>query len=62
MPDAPAGTDQSFDLAEDGSRPLQAADFGFSDVDGDGMAEVLVASTPPTARSTCRRVHRDDRR
>ncbi|MET0272594.1 MAG: hypothetical protein ABW360_06355, partial [Phenylobacterium sp.] len=38
--DAPAGADKTITMGEDTSRTLTAADFGFTDVDGDILASV----------------------
>ncbi len=44
---APSGADKTVSLAEDASRILVAADFGFSDPDtGDALAAVKVATLP----------------
>ncbi len=46
--DAPSGTDNTIGLTEDGSHGFNAADFGFSDPDGDAFQAVTI-STLPTA-------------
>jgi VCBS repeat-containing protein len=48
--DAPAGSDTTVTVLEDGTKSFSAADFGFSDVDGDALAAVVI-STLPTAGS-----------
>ena len=44
--DAPAGTDATLTLAEDGSRAFSAADFGFSDGDGGSLLAVKITTLP----------------
>nr|WP_246506578.1 Ig-like domain-containing protein [Kistimonas asteriae] len=44
--DAPVATDNTFTLAEDNSYTFSAADFGFSDVDGDSLHAVTITQTP----------------
>jgi len=48
--EAPAGTDKTVTIDEDSSKTFSAADFGFSDVDGNSLAAVKI-STLPTAGS-----------
>ena len=42
--DPPSGTDDTLSVDEDGSLPLLAADFGFSDPDSDQLLEVQINS------------------
>jgi hypothetical protein len=49
---APAGTNATLTLLEDGSRVLRAADFGFSDIDGDGLAAVRITTLPTAGALT----------
>lgn len=44
--DAPAGTDTTLTVVEDGSYVLSIADFGFSDVDGNAFAAVFIDQVP----------------
>ncbi len=44
--DAPAGTNATITLVEDTPRTLTAADFGYSDLEGDAFAGVRIASLP----------------
>ncbi|HWK51260.1 MAG TPA: Ig-like domain-containing protein, partial [Steroidobacter sp.] len=44
--DAPVATDSSATVLEDGSHIFSASDFGFSDVEGDGLAAVIITSLP----------------
>ncbi|RZJ31999.1 MAG: hypothetical protein EON85_02480, partial [Brevundimonas sp.] len=45
--DAPAGSDATFELTEDGAHVFAAADFGFSDLDeGDAFAGVVFTTLP----------------
>ncbi|MGV3482126.1 MAG: beta strand repeat-containing protein, partial [Sphingobium sp.] len=44
--DAPSGTDHTATLLEDGSYTFAAADFGFSDVDGDSFSGVRFTTLP----------------
>ncbi|MDB5696105.1 MAG: tandem-95 repeat protein, partial [Sphingomonas bacterium] len=45
--DAPAGTDATYTFAEDGSRTLSVADFGFIDsADNNGFTGVLITTLP----------------
>ena len=43
---APTGADRTVTLPEDGSHTFSAADFGFSDGDGDTLASVTIATVP----------------
>ncbi|MGF6690620.1 VCBS repeat-containing protein [Metapseudomonas resinovorans] len=43
---APTGADKSISVLEDGSRVLTAADFGFSDSDGDSLLAVKITTLP----------------
>lgn len=43
---APAGTDKTVTILEDGSRTFSAADFGFSDKDGNSMTAVIITNLP----------------
>ncbi|OWJ92434.1 hypothetical protein B6S59_20575 [Pseudomonas sp. A46] len=43
---APSGTNATLGLLEDGSRVLTAADFGFSDGDGDSLLAVKITTLP----------------
>ena len=44
--DAPTGTDGRFTVAEDGAHTFSAADFGFSDVEGNAFLAVQVTTLP----------------
>jgi VCBS repeat-containing protein len=44
--DAPAGTDGTVTILEDGVKTFAASDFGFSDVDGNSLAAVKISSLP----------------
>ena len=44
--DAPSGTDKAISVAEDGSYVFTIADFGFTDVDGNQLLEVVLSTTP----------------
>ena len=44
--DAPEGTDKTITMLEDGFHTFSAAEFGFSDVDGDSMRAVKITSLP----------------
>ena len=44
--DAPAGTSSTLTILEDSTRTLTAADFGFTDVDGDAFNGLRVVSLP----------------
>jgi Ca2+-binding RTX toxin-like protein len=44
--DAPAGTDSAVTLLEDGSVALSAANFGFTDVDGNALQSVTITAVP----------------
>ncbi|MCW2242495.1 VCBS domain-containing protein [Azospirillum canadense] len=44
--DAPVATAGSVTMAEDATRVFQASDFGFTDVDGHGLAAVIITSRP----------------
>jgi hypothetical protein len=48
--DAPTGTDDTITVDEDGSHTFSAADFGFSDVEGDTLASITITS--PTSNGT----------
>ena len=53
--DAPAGTDTSKTIAEDGNYVFGTADFGFADsIDGDGFAALRSPRYRPTGRFSCR--------
>ena len=44
--DAPSGTDNTITIAEDGARTFAAADFGFTDVDGNALQAVIITTLP----------------
>src|SRR5690606_35209788 len=44
--DAPKATGGALTVDEDGSHAFSAADFGFTDVDGDDLAAVIITSLP----------------
>uniref|UniRef100_UPI000AC37846 beta strand repeat-containing protein n=1 Tax=Sphingomonas sp. CCH10-B3 TaxID=1768757 RepID=UPI000AC37846 len=44
--DAPSGTDATLTIMEDTPRTLAAADFGFSDVDGNSFTAVVITTLP----------------
>ncbi|MFC5313771.1 Ig-like domain-containing protein [Azospirillum rugosum] len=44
--DAPVATASSVTMAEDATRAFQASDFGFTDVEGHGLAAVIITSRP----------------
>jgi len=44
--DAPAGTDATLTIAQDGSQLFVASDFGFSDTDGDSFSGVVITTLP----------------
>lgn len=44
--DAPEGTDNTVTMLEDGFHTFSAAEFGFSDVDGDDMRAVKITNLP----------------
>ncbi|TAK90060.1 MAG: type I secretion C-terminal target domain-containing protein, partial [Burkholderiaceae bacterium] len=44
--DAPAGTNATITMLEDASRTLVAADFGFSDIDGNAFNRVEITTLP----------------
>src|SRR5690606_36677478 len=48
--DAPEATGGAVALDEDGSHAFSAADFGFTDVDGDDLAAVIITSLPGNGR------------
>ncbi|MET0274546.1 MAG: Ig-like domain-containing protein [Phenylobacterium sp.] len=50
--DAPSGADKTITINEDAPRALTAADFGFTDVDGHGLAAVKIATTPAAGSLT----------
>lgn len=43
---APGGTDKAVSLLEDGSRNFSAADFGFTDKDGNALSAVIITTLP----------------
>jgi hypothetical protein len=45
--DAPSGTNNAIVMQQDGSYAFAAADFGFSDSDGNAFAGVVIAAVPP---------------
>ncbi len=49
---APAGQDATLAIPEDASRAFAAADFGFSDVDGNSFQAVLITSLPTAGTLT----------
>ncbi len=48
--DEPAGTDNTLTTQEDTSYPFAAADFGFSDTDGNSLAAVKITTLPTAGR------------
>ncbi len=50
--DAPEAIDGSIALDEDSSRVLTVADFGFSDIDGDALRAVEIATPPAVGQLT----------
>jgi hypothetical protein len=52
--DAPSGTDATITINEDTPRALTAADFGFSDVDGNALQAVVVKTLPSVGTGTLR--------
>src|SRR4051794_22525304 len=44
--DAPAGTDNAVTTLEDTAKVFSAADFGFSDSDGNSLAAVKITTVP----------------
>ncbi|TLU83214.1 MAG: hypothetical protein FDX30_09175 [Chlorobium sp.] len=44
--DAPSGTDKTVTIAEDGSHTFAAADFGFTDSDGNSLLAVKITTLP----------------
>lgn len=44
--DAPTAQDKTVSLLEDGSYSFSAADFGFSDTEGDDLAEIVITHLP----------------
>jgi VCBS repeat-containing protein len=48
--DAPSGADTTLAINEDGAHGFSAADFGFSDVDGDELASVTIVTLPAVGR------------
>ncbi|MBK9129465.1 MAG: type I secretion C-terminal target domain-containing protein [Phycisphaerales bacterium] len=52
--DAPAGTDKTVNLVEDVSYVFTVADFGFSDIDGNNFAGVVVDTLPSGTAGTLR--------
>ncbi len=44
--DAPSGTDKTITILEDASHTFDAADFGFSDPDGDDLLSVQITNLP----------------
>ena len=49
---APAGNDTTITIDAGGFHTFSAADFGFSDVDGNALAAVLISSTPAAGSLT----------
>ena len=49
---APAGADTTISIDQDGFYSFSAADFGFSDADGNALAAVLITSTPAAGALT----------
>lgn len=49
---APAGTDTTITIDQGGFHAFSAADFGFSDVDGNALAAVLISTTPAAGSLT----------
>ena len=49
---APSGADKSIDVEEDGSHTFSAADFGFSDSDGNNLSAVIVTTLPKNGTLT----------
>ena len=50
--DAPAGTDKTITISEDGSHTFDASDFGFSDTDGNNLKTVIIHSLPAAGALT----------
>ncbi|MYM61736.1 type I secretion C-terminal target domain-containing protein, partial [Pseudomaricurvus sp. HS19] len=50
--DAPTATDKTIGMYEDGSHTFSAADFGFSDVDGDSLDHITITSLPAAGSLT----------
>lgn len=46
--DAPVAINGEVSLYEDGTRAFTSADFGFTDVDGDTLAQIVIVSLPAT--------------
>jgi hypothetical protein len=46
--DAPAGADATITMLEDGTRTIAASDFGFTDVDANAFAGVVLTTLPAT--------------
>jgi Ca2+-binding RTX toxin-like protein len=44
--DAPAGADKAITISEDGTYIFAAADFGFTDVDGNDLSGVVITTVP----------------
>ena len=44
--DAPSGTDKTVTISEDASYTFSAADFGFTDIDGNNLQSVTVTTVP----------------
>ncbi|WP_330165520.1 DUF5801 repeats-in-toxin domain-containing protein [Ectopseudomonas toyotomiensis] len=49
---APSGTNKTLTLLEDGQYILKQADFGFSDVDGNGLLAVKITTMPTAGQLT----------
>ncbi|WP_341915092.1 tandem-95 repeat protein [Polaromonas sp. YR568] len=50
--DAPAGTNSAITISEDVPRTLAAADFGFTDVDGNALSRVQITTLPAAGTLT----------
>jgi hypothetical protein len=50
--DAPSGANATFTINEDASKTFAAADFGFSDVNGDALAAVKITTLPTAGTLT----------
>src|SRR5690606_1875519 len=48
--DAPVASGDMVEVEEDGEYTFQASDFGFTDVDGDDLAAVIITSLPGNGR------------
>ena len=44
--DAPTGTNRTIAIAQDGSHPFEASDFGFNDIDGGSLAHITIVNGP----------------